>query len=142
MTIHPYTCEDISDISIKAKNVNLMAALQEESGGSQTSSRLLYLGDRIAIPRAMPSVWLKSNKKSLRETNKKDKVNALQAQIDSEREKNRQRQTGKLTESDFFMNLFPFCPAKQRPCCLLFFLIRRLAARGDATQPDYSAYSC
>lgn len=130
VTIHPYTCEDISD------------SITRRVRGSQTSSRLLYLGDRIAIPRAMPSVWLKSNKKSLRETNKKDKVNALQAQIDSEREKNRQRQTGKLTESDFFMNLFPFCPAKQRPCCLLFFLIRRLAARGDATQPDYSAYSC
>lgn len=31
---------------------------------------------------------------------------------------------------------------KQCPCCSLFFLVRRLALRGDATAPDYSAHSC
>lgn len=89
----------------------------------------------------MPPVWLKSNK-ILRETNKREYcMCACQARTDGQtvREKtDKHRQSRRVR---FFYAFVPYLPISSVLACF-FFLIRRLALRGDATPPDYSVYSC
>lgn len=46
-----------------------------------------------------------------------------------------------VREKTLKMHLIPICP-KAVSLLLAFFVMRRLALRGDTTPPDYSEYSC
>lgn len=64
-------------------------------------------------------------------------VHARQGQMDRQWERKQTK-----SQSQILLCICSLFAHKQCPCCLLFFLIRWLALRGDATPPDYSVYSC